>query len=334
MCKTKNCAPNIPKGTRNSRTLNAKPEPISSPKGKNSMPLSYALAPENSEVSALSNRAQILKDNKSSRLLSNVNNKNNGFKPEPISSPKGKNSMPLSYALAPENSEIFALSNRAQILEDNKVSKPLSNLNNKNNCENSGLSVSEKNQIDKDYANSFDKTNNQKARPFNKDSSKESGFSLNENSQNNRKNADLFGNASQNGSKNSGLSVSAPGQKNLDVCPNCGANLRRSAVICGINYSFKILCKCESDKLKKAQEEQKNREKMRKIENLRSLSLLGERYKNVSFQNTKTGITPSFDKAFNRCQKYCELYEQTVKEGYGIYIFGSKGTGKTHLTGM
>ena len=119
---------------------------------------------------------------------------------------------------------------------------------------------------------------------------------------------------------------------NDDFCPSCGANLRRSAVICGINYSFKILCKCESDKLKKAQEEQKSREKMRKIEVLRSLSLLGERYKNSSFQNTKTGINPSFDKAFNRCQKYCELYEQTVKDGYGVYLFGSKGTGKTHLT--
>ena len=119
---------------------------------------------------------------------------------------------------------------------------------------------------------------------------------------------------------------------NDDFCPICGANLRRSAVICGINYSFKILCKCESDKLEKDQEEQRNREKLHKIEALRSLSLLGERYKNSSFQNTKTGINPSFDKAFNRCQKYCELYEQTVKDGYGIYLFGSKGTGKTHLT--
>ena len=71
---------------------------------------------------------------------------------------------------------------------------------------------------------------------------------------------------------------------------------------------------------------------MRKIEKLKRLSLLGMEYKNATFENSKTGIDSSFYKAFKRCHKYCELYEETIKNGYGIYLFGDKGVGKTHLT--
>lgn len=117
-----------------------------------------------------------------------------------------------------------------------------------------------------------------------------------------------------------------------EVCPTCGQRLRREAVICGIKYSFHVMCKCEQAKRDQEQKEQENQDKMRRIENLKKLSLLGERYKFVTFENSETGTNPSFDTAFNRCKKYCELYEQTIKNGYGIYLFGDKGVGKTHLT--
>lgn len=115
-----------------------------------------------------------------------------------------------------------------------------------------------------------------------------------------------------------------------DVCPVCGKNRRRDTVICGVKYSFHVMCKCEEKQEKAAKENLKNLDKMRKIEKLKSLSLLGERYKAVTFSNSITGINSSFDTAFNRCKKYCELYEGTVKNGCGIYLFGDKGIGKTH----
>lgn len=121
-------------------------------------------------------------------------------------------------------------------------------------------------------------------------------------------------------------------QNDTDVCPVCGVKRRRDAVICGIKYSINVMCKCEEKQEKLAKENQKNFEKMRKIEKLKALSLLGERYKCVTFENSKTGINASFDMAFNRCKKYCELYATTVKNGYGIYLFGDKGVGKTHIT--
>ena len=119
---------------------------------------------------------------------------------------------------------------------------------------------------------------------------------------------------------------------NEDICPSCGKNRRREAIICGVKYSFYVMCECEEQQEKIAKESRENLDKMRKIEKLKSLSLLGERYKTATFSNSKTGINSSFDAAFNRCKKYCELYEETVKNGFGIYLFGDKGVGKTHLT--
>ncbi len=116
------------------------------------------------------------------------------------------------------------------------------------------------------------------------------------------------------------------------ICPTCGKNRKREAVICGVKYSFHVMCECEKKEQELAKKEQEDFDKMRKIEKLKSLSLLGERYKAATFSNSKTGINPSFDIAFNRCKKYCELCEETVKNGCGIYLFGDKGVGKTHLT--
>lgn len=119
---------------------------------------------------------------------------------------------------------------------------------------------------------------------------------------------------------------------NNDICLVCGQQLKREAVICGIKYSFRVMCKCEEERRKKEDEERKMLDKMRRIENLKSLSLLGERYKDVTFENSKTGFNSSFDEAFNRCKKYAEIYEEVLKNGYGIYLFGDKGVGKTHIT--
>ncbi len=121
-------------------------------------------------------------------------------------------------------------------------------------------------------------------------------------------------------------------KKSDGICPICGQRFRRETVICGVKCSFHVMCKCEQAKYEKEQKQRENLDKMRRIKNLKKLSLLGERYKNVTFENSKTGINPSFDTAFNRCKKYCEVYDQAIKNGYGIYLFGDKGVGKTHLT--
>lgn len=92
------------------------------------------------------------------------------------------------------------------------------------------------------------------------------------------------------------------------------------------------VCKCQHEANEKEREEIISREKQRQITKLQRNSLLGDRYKDVTFQNTETGVNNSFDVAFARCQKYCDISKAALENGYGIYIYGDKGTGKTRLT--
>ena len=70
---------------------------------------------------------------------------------------------------------------------------------------------------------------------------------------------------------------------------------------------------------------------MRLIKDKKSLSQIGIRYEKVSFENTMLDLNYSFNKAYERCKKYCEVQEEAIKKGQGMYIFGNVGVGKTHL---
>ena len=92
------------------------------------------------------------------------------------------------------------------------------------------------------------------------------------------------------------------------------------------------ICQCKVNVLKKEEEERRNFEKQKEINKLKRNSLLGDRYKDTSFDNTNTGVNSTFDVAYKRCKNYCEVSSIVLEEGYGIYLYGNSGTGKTHLT--
>ena len=98
------------------------------------------------------------------------------------------------------------------------------------------------------------------------------------------------------------------------------------------NIKVRCLCACQTEKRDKAEQEEKERERQREIERIQRASLIGERYQNVAFETTETGHNPTFDAAFIRCRKYCEVSDKVLAGGLGIYLYGDKGTGKTHLT--
>ena len=118
----------------------------------------------------------------------------------------------------------------------------------------------------------------------------------------------------------------------LLYCKNCDTPLETILNFGGAERKVRCICKCEAERIKEEERQAKNREKQREIENLQKQSLLGERYKNANFKNTKTGINDKFDEAFRRCKNYCEVSSKVLENGYGLYIYGDKGTGKTHLT--
>lgn len=91
-------------------------------------------------------------------------------------------------------------------------------------------------------------------------------------------------------------------------------------------------CKCQSEKIKEEEKIKQEIANQVKISKLQEASLLSDRYKNVTFENCITGRNESFDAAFERCKKFCENSDKIIEKGFGIYLWGDKGTGKTHLT--
>ena len=93
----------------------------------------------------------------------------------------------------------------------------------------------------------------------------------------------------------------------------------------------KCICKCQAEERDKQEELERQKEKQRIVDKIKQASLLGEKYKNVSFENTDTS-NDEFYKIYSRCKKYCEIADVVLEKGIGIYLFGNKGTGKSRLT--
>lgn len=99
----------------------------------------------------------------------------------------------------------------------------------------------------------------------------------------------------------------------------------------GKKIARRCVCECFQKEEQKKKEEEEKRKKLARIENLKTRSLIDERYKDKTFNDLDLN-NDSFKKAFTRCKKYCEIAEEILNKGYGIYLWGNSGTGKTLLT--
>ncbi len=135
-------------------------------------------------------------------------------------------------------------------------------------------------------------------------------------------------------SKNQGKFAQNIRNRELEICKICGEPTQYLVNIPLMNKQFlaHINCRCEREKLEIQRENELKQEKLSKIAELKNLSLISKRYENVSLENTQTGHNSSFDKAFERCKRYCENHQKVYENGNGIYLFGAKGSGKTHVT--
>ena len=116
--------------------------------------------------------------------------------------------------------------------------------------------------------------------------------------------------------------------KDNDIyCKKC--NTRRTCF--GFSRKVRCICQCQKAALDAEQEEVKRKERLKRIEKLQEASLLGERYRTATFETTDV-YNADYGLIFNRCKKYCEVADQVLNRGIGIYLFGSKGVGKSHLT--
>lgn len=96
--------------------------------------------------------------------------------------------------------------------------------------------------------------------------------------------------------------------------------------------SGRCACACQSKAFEEEQARNKAEERMRELNRLKRNSLLGERYKNSSFDKLDLNRPQSFVRAVERCKKFCENWKEVKKRGLGIYLYGDSGLGKTELT--
>lgn len=95
----------------------------------------------------------------------------------------------------------------------------------------------------------------------------------------------------------------------------------------------RMRCICKNQELERNMRELKreNEAKYEEVRKLQIASLLGKDYAMSSFDNTETGRSESFDKAYDLCKRYCESLDLVEKHGQGLYLYGKLGCGKTHL---
>lgn len=114
----------------------------------------------------------------------------------------------------------------------------------------------------------------------------------------------------------------------LMYCGKC--NTPKQVYIEQFKRAMPTPCKCRKEEMQKEKELQERIQKQTRIKELRNASLLGERYKDASFENTETSHSAEFRAIYDRCRKYCDVADKV--NGVGIYLFGTNGTGKSRLT--
>ena len=112
----------------------------------------------------------------------------------------------------------------------------------------------------------------------------------------------------------------------LETCEKCGQN---RFIISPDGIKVKCLCKCQKEELEQKELLEQKMQHDIMVKEKRTCSLLGKRYANASFETAE--LDENNKTAYSVAKSYCEKYKDMLDKGYGFYIHGPVGTGKTHL---
>ena len=117
------------------------------------------------------------------------------------------------------------------------------------------------------------------------------------------------------------------GDDNLYYCGKC--NTRKQ---CAVNLLDQLrvvpcICKCKAEEIKREEEARQQREFFDKVQRYRSVGFPESEMAKWTFA-ADDGTNP---KMVNAMQNYVQHFDQFKKQGKGLLLFGSVGTGKTFL---
>ena len=118
------------------------------------------------------------------------------------------------------------------------------------------------------------------------------------------------------------------GDDGLPYCKKC--KTKRFFVVEDNSFAMFGSCECQQREQKEREEQEQRRKRVEEFNNRQTLSLIGERYKNVRFKDAR--ITPHNKTAFEKCGNYAKNSKRVHELNIGLYIYGDNSSGKTYLT--
>ncbi|MCF6461472.1 AAA family ATPase [Clostridium sp. Cult3] len=118
-------------------------------------------------------------------------------------------------------------------------------------------------------------------------------------------------------------------QSNIKTCSECGGKKELIINIAGIEKKVPCLCHCESAEYKRLQEIEEQKQKMLRLEKLRSHSLMGKQFESCTFENFQ--MNNQNKGMYKLGRNYCENWQEMKENNMGLLLYGPPGTGKTFL---
>lgn len=117
------------------------------------------------------------------------------------------------------------------------------------------------------------------------------------------------------------------GEDNLYYCGKCHTRKQTAIELFGERKIAPCICKCRADELKAEEEARKQREHFDKVMRMRSVGFPEKAMSTWTFANDD-GSNP---KMSNAMRKFVDNFQTFQREGKGLLLFGTVGTGKTFL---
>lgn len=123
------------------------------------------------------------------------------------------------------------------------------------------------------------------------------------------------------------------------ICPKCGKAITKIVAfpLCDgtrrtEEREVAVMCDCKMKEHEEIEARKKNEEEIRRINELKDLSLIDERLRNVSFE--KCLINSSNIREIGLAKKYVANWEKVYKMNQGLLLWGDVGTGKSYIAAM